>query len=174
MVNKIQKSTQKIIGYAHFKPIVLSVIIMLSALIISKYMFQLALIDGKSMSPTYHNTNIVIINKLETEYKQGDVVVFTCKSLNKKLVKRIVAVPGDTVIIKNNTLYINNIKYDNIPENGSINYSGLAENTLLLKDNEYFLLGDNINNSIDSRYPEVGIITYNNILGKIIPDKSPR
>ena len=83
------------------------------------------------------------------------------------MVKRIVAVSGDTVCIKDNKLYVNG-RISEITSADRIKYAGTAEKNILLGDGEYFVLGDNYDESVDSRYEEVGIVQEDNIIGKII------
>ena len=101
--------------------------------------------------------------------KKGDVVAFTPKgntSANDN-VKRIVAVPGDTVQIKSGRLYVNGTA-TNLKQTGlSIKDAGRAETEITLGDDEYFVLGDNVNNSEDSRYESIGNVTCKEMIGKV-------
>ena len=80
------------------------------------------------------------------------------------LLKRIIALPYDTVHIHNGRVYVNDQIVDEIPTE----YSGLADTPYTLGEGEYFVLGDNRSNSLDSRYPDVGIIKKDQICEKII------
>lgn len=82
-------------------------------------------------------------------------------------VKRIVAVPGDTVQIKSGRLYVNGTA-TNLKQTGlSIKDAGRAETEITLGDDEYFVLGDNVNNSEDSRYESIGNVTRKEMIGKV-------
>lgn len=59
------------------------------------------------MEPAYHNMQMVILEKNRTDYTYGDVIAFQCGTLNALLVKRIVACPGDRVVIREGCLYVN-------------------------------------------------------------------
>ena len=114
------------------------------------------------MLPTYENNRLLIIKKFNFDINRNDVVVFN--NNNNILVKRIVGIPGDYLEVKNKYLYVNNNKFDTF----KIDDRGIVDDGLLLKENEYFALGDNRNNSIDSRHKEVGIINFKDIIGKVI------
>lgn len=153
----------------HLKPLLISIlsIIILSS-ICSKWFFQLLLIQGDSMLPSYHNLQIVIIDKRKNNYSPGDVIAFKCGALSSVLVKRVVAVPGDEAIIQEGTLYVNGKKSQVFSEDRSISYAGNLSVIMKLEDEQYLVLGDNLSESKDSRYPEVGIVVEKEILGRII------
>ena len=81
-------------------------------------------------------------------------------------IKRMCGTPGDTVQIKNGKLYINDILYKEV-EYDKIEDAGIAENPITLGNNEFFTLGDNINNSEDSRSGNIGAVSRENIIGKV-------
>lgn len=83
------------------KFLILSVLVIFLTWYTSKNWFQFTLIQGDSMLPTYHNWQLVLIDKHTTSFDYGDVIVFANNNLNTTLVKRIVALPGDTVQIIN-------------------------------------------------------------------------
>lgn len=148
--------------------ILVNFITILLTFLLSKYCIQFALIQGDSMLPTYHNWQLVIVNKLDTRYNYGDVIIFTNQNLHSTLVKRIVALPGDTILIQNGSLYVNNIPSSIQPANHKIIYSGIASAPITLSDDEFFVLGDNYNVSKDSRYSSIGCIKKSAIIGKVI------
>ena len=134
---------------------------------ISMYCFQLMLIQGESMYPTYRNCQIVVLDKKPVNLEIGDVIAFRCEYLDSFLVKRIVAGAGDIVQIKGGALYVNDIAY--AVEKNLISYPGIASEPIQLTENEYFVLGDNFEKSKDSRYSEVGIVKNTDIIGKVYP-----
>ncbi len=130
--------------------------------IISNFFFSICIIHGNSMYPTYKDKQIVLEKKFLNNYKKNDIVVIKKNKLT--IIKRIVASPYDTIIIKNNYVYVNDKRIDNY----ITNYSETSEFKITLKQDEYFVLGDNRNFSIDSRDEKVGIINKKEIKGKII------
>ena len=143
-------------------------IIVLVTWYISSNLVQFALIQGDSMLPTYHNMQLVLVDKHSNEFHYNDVIVFTNEKLNATLIKRIIAIPGDTVQIIDGTVYVNNIPSPFLTQDRLISYSGIASSPLHLSSDEYFVLGDNFEESKDSRYPEIGCIKHDTILGRII------
>lgn len=123
-----------------------------------------AIVSGYSMYPTLDNNDFIIYNK-NTTPKKGDIVAIKpTKQHNEPLVKRIIATGGDTVKIYNNVLFVNDkqIEEEYLYENDW--YSEDLE--ISLKENEYFVLGDNRNNSSDSRI--FGTFQKTDIMGVVI------
>lgn len=121
--------------------------------------FKIEIISGQSMAPTLSSGQVTIVNKNVDKYQENDIVVFNTETYGV-CVKRIVGVEGDTIKITNNKVFKNNIE---IPSYENIGYED-AEYTL--KNNEYFVVGDNSRASIDSR--NYGVICYDDIIGKVI------
>lgn len=122
-------------------------------------------VEGVSMEPTYHDGDSLLIYKLGTPDK-GDIITF--KNEGRNLIKRVIATPGDSVKIENSKVIVNGnvIKEDYIKEDDF--GSGFAENEKVLAEDEYFVLGDNRNNSIDSRV--FGVIKEDSIMGVKLVD----
>lgn len=158
------------LGYTEqqfFKWLFCIVITVFIAWYISHDWYQFILLQGKSMEPNYHNLQMLILDKHDHNYKVGDVVAFRCKELSSVLVKRIVAVPGDNVMIINGKLYVNGSECEYYSQN-TFQYEGILEQMLFLDNDEYIVIGDNIDQSKDSRYKEVGTVGKANIIGKVI------
>lgn len=158
-------------NYKSTKKILLIITTMVLSLHISNSWFQVTLIHGCSMEPSYHSWQFVLLNKNFKTLNPGNVVAFYSEKLDTILIKRIVACPGDSLYIKDGTLYVNEIQCENIFCNGSISYYGTASDVITLGKNEYFMFGDNHANSKDSRHAEIGLITREDIIGLIIPQK---
>ena len=103
-----------------------------------------------------------------THPKAGDVVVFLPNGNEKShyYVRRVIATPGDTVLIQDGAVYVNGQFYSEKTEVASIDDPGIAGEEIKLGKDEYFVLGDNRNNSTDSRDPMVGNIHRDDILGR--------
>ena len=126
---------------------------------------------GTSMYPTLRDGDSVIIDTLSYRFFEParfDVVVFPFKYQEDTLyIKRIIGLPGETVQIMDGKVYINGVEL-NESQFGfdPIEQPGLASAQITLGQDEYFVLGDNRNDSADSREPTVGNINRSVIMGK--------
>lgn len=126
---------------------------------------------GDSMEPALYNGQEILVNRviyrLSTP-KRGDVVVFLPNgNQNSHLyVKRVVGLPGETVQIKDGSVYIDGVFLEESEEFDKMIDAGIAENELNLAVDEFFVLGDNRNSSEDSRSGNIGAIKRENIIGK--------
>lgn len=156
------------------KPTFILLAIVLFTFFVSQYYYQVCLIRGKSMEPTYHNWQLTLIDKRADAPKAGTVVAVRCDALSAVIIKRVVAVPGDTLVIRDGSLYVNGTKSTAISPTAYYENAGIASDIIALKDGEYFLLGDNCAESVDSRNESVGIVSATDILGTIIPQRAAR
>ena len=129
--------------------------------IVNLFFFQIVFVDGISMVPTLNDKDIVVIKKINIKPERNDIVVI--KKNKRKIVKRIIGKPGDIIKI-DKFVYVNGQQFDEIETDDEEN----KHKDIILKNNQYFVLGDNRANSIDSRNKEIGIIQYKEILGKVI------
>ena len=143
------------------------VIIVIVVVLIRTFIITPALVDGSSMEPTLSDKNLVMINKLNyklNEIKRFDVVVLN--NNNDKLIKRIIGLPGEHIEYKNNSLFINGflIKeeyYHELTDDFKLESIGY----LNIPGDKYFVVGDNRNNSIDSRM--FGLVDKKDIIGNV-------
>ena len=143
-------------------------IIVWAAFYCSQNWYQLMLIQGDSMSPAYHNMQLTVIDKHSEDYVYNDVIAFKCEKLDNVLVKRIAACPGDSVVIKNGTLYVNGKISMVYQTEGIFKEAGIAEQGLVLQEKQYFVIGDHVAESKDSRYEEIGCVELKDILGRLL------
>lgn len=125
---------------------------------------------GVSMEPTLYNGQQIFINSflyLISSPRHGDIVVFLPNGNENShyYVKRVVAVPGDEVVITDGILYVNGEESDWVTE--KLVDPGIAANAFTLENGEYFCVGDNPGNSEDSRSANIGPVRESDIIGKV-------
>lgn len=147
-------------------------VVLLSYLLIH-YVAQRTDVNGTSMVPTLENGDQLICDKLTYRFRDPerfDIVIFPYQyAENTYFIKRVIGLPGETVRIdENGTIYINGEVLEENYGAEVMQYAGLAADEIQLGDDEYFVLGDNRNVSEDSRYPDVGNIKRENIIGRAL------
>lgn len=125
---------------------------------------------GVSMEPTLYNSQEIFINKISYLVfapGRGDIVVFRPNGNENAhyYVKRVIGLPGETLQIRNGQIYIDGELLEEYQFN-KIETAGLAENPYLLGEDEFFVLGDNRNNSEDSRSGNIGAVHRDDIVGR--------
>lgn len=155
-----------------FKDTIKYIILIIVVLVLVLYVVSLQQIVGSSMSPNYTNNDIVILDKLSYRFKdikRGDIVSLSYAD-TKYLVKRVVGLPGENIEFINNILYIGGTAYkenylssDVITEDFSLSELGYN----IIPEDMYLVLGDNRENSLDSRDPKVGLVSKDEIIGQV-------
>ncbi len=125
---------------------------------------------GVSMEPNLYNEQKIFIDRfiyVVSSPRRGDVVVFLPNGNENAhyYVKRVVAVPGDKLMVRSGVFYVNGIESPYVTER--IADGGIAENEMTLGTGEYFCIGDNPGNSEDSRSANIGPVQEKDIIGKV-------
>lgn len=155
------------------------IIVIIIAVTLSYFVGLQSSVVGQSMSPTLDAGDEILINRFSyklTDPKTNDLIVFLPNGNEKShyYVKRVIAVPGETVQIRDGQVYVNGEPFEEEIEVDPIENAELAEEEILLENDEYFVLGDNRNNSEDSRYANIGNVKSEHIIGKAWFCISPR
>lgn len=150
-------------------------LIILAALLISLFIVtfigQRTVVDGESMENTlYHNDNLIVdkVSYRFSEPERFDVIVFPAHyDANTYLVKRVIGLPGETIYIDGEgNIYVDEELLEEDYGKEVILSGGIAQAPITLGEDEYFVLGDNRNHSLDSRDHMVGNISKEDIIGK--------
>lgn len=157
-MDKLKKGFIEIIPYV----LIIFIVILIKSFIVSPIK-----VNGSSMYPTLQDGDVMILDKVSYKFndiKRFDIVV--AKWNNEYIIKRVIGLPGDNVEIKDNILYINGKEYkeDYIFGESPEDFSTRLLGRKVVPSGYYILLGDNRQDSIDSRY--FGFISKNNIIGK--------
>ena len=140
------------------------------AIVLDLFLGTMISVVGVSMEPTLYNGQKVFVNTflyLITAPQRGDVIVFLPNGNENShyYVKRVVAVSGDKVVIRDGILYVNDEESPWITE--KLVEEGVAANEFTLGNGEFFCIGDNSGNSEDSRSANIGPVSEKDILGKV-------
>ena len=179
MDNQSQKSKflSNIVDYVELFAIAVCVVILLFS-----FVFRTCTVDGDSMNQTLHDGEVVVVSDLFYTPKRGDIIVFhqtdssAMSGRNKALVKRVIGIGGDTVKIdydswtvsvtdKDGEVHQLDQSYIYLSKRGN-RFSGNAE--YKVPEGSLFVLGDNRNESLDSRYSDIGFVDARRVLGKVI------
>lgn len=138
--------------------------------IVVTFVGQRTEVSGSSMETTLSDKDQLIVDKMTYRFrdpKRYDIVVFPYQYQdNTYYIKRIIGLPGETVQILSGMVYIDGMRLDEHYGNEIMENPGIAEEPLTLGEDEYFVLGDNRNNSSDSRASDVGLIHRKDLIGR--------
>lgn len=138
--------------------------------LIIHFVGQRTVVNGVSMQPTLSDGDNLIVDKLSYRFHDPDrfdIIVFPQED-GRYFIKRIIGLPGESVRIdEDGFIYINGENLQESYGKEVMRDPGLAKDGIQLGADEYFVLGDNRNNSEDSRYADMGNVKKRNIIGKV-------
>jgi len=145
------------------------VVAVVLAFLIREFVVELYIVDGPSMQPTLQSEERLVVNKFIYSFRdpeKGEILVFQYpRDPRRDFIKRVIATQGDTVEIKDGRVFVNdklqNEDYILEKMRGSYPKSTVPKGTV-------FVMGDNRNNSEDSRFADVGFVPYDLIKGKAV------
>lgn len=153
--------------------LIFAILLILFTKIIPTYVVSGTIVDGESMQNTLQPKQVLVISKFSyqvNEPKRFDIVTLQPFGLDdeSQFIKRIIGLPGETIQIKDEQIYINGkVLKENFGKEPT-KVQGIAKNPVMLGKDEYFVMGDNRNESGDSREEFIGPIKRELILGKAV------
>ena len=139
--------------------------------LIFTFVAKTAIVNGGSMNNTLFDKDFLLLWSLLYTPQQGDIIAANCEGLNEVIVKRVIAVGGQEVNIDFNTgtVYVDGEVLDEpYIKNLTLNDELAFNYPITVDEGYYFCMGDNRQNSKDSRHPDVGLVSRDDILGKAI------
>ncbi len=146
------------------KSILIAVVL---AVLIRLFVLEVFLVDGSSMLPTLQDQERLIVNKFVYHFQEpqpGDVLIFSY-SRERDFIKRVIGVPGDEIYIEDGFVHVNG---QSLPEGYIREATNGQYGPVTVPGGHYFVMGDNRNNSMDSRDSSVGFISSERIKGKAL------
>lgn len=179
---KKSKALSSIIDYVELFVVAVCIVIVLFSIA-----FRTCTVDGDSMNNTLLNEEVLVVSDIMYTPDRGDIIVFhqtdnsNIANKNKPLVKRVIGVGGDTVTIDYDTWTVSvtdkngetstlDEDYIHLSQKGSY-FSGVKE--YKVPEGSLFVLGDNRNESLDSRYADIGYVDARRVLGKVVMRVAP-
>ena len=148
--------------------------IVLAVIFLFTFVMRITMVDGASMENTLHDRNIVAVRSIAYTPKQGDIVVLTKESFREgqSIIKRVIATEGQTVDIDYNTstVYVDGeaLTEPYIKDYMRVPVFGDVVNHLTVPEGCIFVMGDNRNNSSDSRDPDIGVVDTRCVIGQAV------
>ena len=169
MNNTTTKSTKKESAKSFLIDLIKDIVLALVVVLIITACVKPTIVSGQSMDDTLHNGNYLIVNKLAYKFgepERGDIIVFDSGEEEHELwVKRVIGLPGDVVKTDGKTLYINDAKASEpYIKKGTVAQGEMQ--TWTVPEGAIFVMGDNRNNSADSRI--IGCVEESAVLGKAV------
>lgn len=146
--------------------------VLLAVILIVEFVGQRTKVDGRSMEPMLQDGDQLIVDKISYRFRDPerfDIIIFPYHGNGSKktyYIKRIIGLPGETIQIVDGKIYIDGEVLEEDYGKEVMEESGRASQPIVLGDDEYFVLGDNRNNSKDSRVESVGNIKRSDIIGR--------
>lgn len=169
--NRTRKDTS--LGYELYLNVRTLVFVLAALILVFTFVVRIIVVSGSSMENTLQDGDSMLVWCLGYEPKQGDVVVLTQRSYqNDSLVKRVIATEGQRVDInyETGTVYVDGtaLEEDYIKEAMRVPSYGEGLNHVTVPEGCIFVMGDNRNDSADSRYPSIGIIDNRSVIGRAV------
>lgn len=175
MENFAETTEKKSVGKEIFEWVQAIVIAFVIAMFLRTYCFTMVKVDGSSMVPTLHDKDMLFVWRMNYEPQVGDIIIFRpAVNENTPYVKRVIATEGQSVNIQYNEqlgyaeVFVDGVKLDEDYINEKIEFGHIGNGVYpcIVPNDCVFVMGDNRNNSSDSRLQSVGMVTEDSIIGK--------
>lgn len=170
--NEIQNEEQAKSGTSELMSWVKAMVIALVVGLTISYVIKPTIVSGSSMNPTFEDRDYLLMNRLA--YKLGephhhDVVVFKTR-FNEIFIKRVIGVEGDKIKVKDGKVWVNGKEQKENYINGEFHVGDVE---VTVPEDHLFVMGDNRDNSLDSRFQEVGFVNEDAVIGKVFVQLYP-
>ncbi len=157
-----------------FRELVSTVIFVVAVTVLFDLAIPRSLVDGHSMEPTFYGDDRLVVSRIHYllgEPERGDILVFNSLVPSESqrgvmLIKRVVGLPGETVTLRNQQIYIDGVPLAETYIKEPCGLMRCSDNIWSLGEDEYFMMGDNRNNSRDSR--RFGPVPISKIVGQVV------
>ena len=176
-VGEKEKQEKKSVGKEIFEWVQAIVVAFVVAMFIRSFVFTMVVVDGPSMEPTFEHGQRLVVTRYDKSYKSGDVIVFRPEnSPETPYIKRVIATEGQTVSFdfENGFVMIDGEIIDepyikDVIRNGYFfSFNPYTKPEIVVEEETLFVMGDNRNNSKDSRDSEVGLVREDAVIGKAV------
>ncbi len=169
--NEIEGKKEKNFAKDFLEMVLYVLVVLALCYLIVTLVAQRTKVDGSSMEPTLSDGDNLIVEKLSYHFsdpERFDIIIFPdAQDSSIYYIKRVIGLPGETVWIdESGNIYIDGEILDEDYGLETITNAGNAATPITLGEDEYFVLGDNRNNSLDSRYDQVGLVKRSSIVGR--------
>ena len=168
---------QKALGKEIFEWVQAIVVALLVAMFLRSFVFTMVRVDGASMEPTFQHQQRLVVTRFDKEFKQGDVVIFRpVREPENPYIKRVIATEGQTVSFdfEKGTVLVDGVEiYEPYIKETINNYrfgsfNPYTKASAVVPEDHLFVMGDNRNNSSDSRMDDVGMVHEDAVIGKAV------
>lgn len=150
---------------------IIDVIFIIALALTLTYLFGTRVrMEGSSMTPTVSGGDRMLLNRTKGKIlpiQRFDIVVYHLPGQEGVYLKRVLALPGETLQIAEGKVFINGRELPESEYTKTLAYAGIAASPVTLRQDEYFVIGENADASLDSRFTDVGNIPAENVLGTV-------
>lgn len=176
-LGEAKPSAKKSVGKEIFEWVQAIVVAFVVAMFLRSFVFTMVEVDGSSMEPTLHHQQRLLVTRFDKTYEQGDIIIFRPVSEPERpYIKRVIATEGQTVSFDFDTgnVYVDGEALseayiaDSIDSMHFGSFNPYTKPEAVVPEGHIFVMGDNRNNSSDSRLDDVGMVNVDSVIGKAV------